>query len=52
MEEESSSNTGNPATWSKETKPDAREGEAGRGRVADGPVGAKKRGNARRAKGP
>jgi Adenylosuccinate synthetase len=48
MEEESSSNTGNPATRSKETKPDAREGQAGRGRVADvvgGQYGSEGKGN-------
>jgi hypothetical protein len=37
QEEEDRSNTGNPMTWSQD-QPEAREGQAGRGRVAEGLV--------------
>ena len=49
---ESVRNTGSPAAWVRDDQPDAREGQAGRTGVAEGPVVPRKLGNAGGGKGP
>jgi len=46
MQEEDRRNTGSPVTWSAQDQPEAREGQAGRGGVAERPVVPLKSGNA------